>query len=601
MAKDKTIHLGITMAGAISAGAYTAGVLDYLFEVLEKWDSMKNDPRYDGIVPRHNVVIDVMSGASAGGMTACIASLAVQRPLYPITTFCHLGDSYDESVSSDDITTRKGRDGGKGKNRFYDSWVNLKAPDMIPRMLETDDLTKIAGMDGPGYVSGLNSKFIDDVARRTLELDHPEIPLRFPPFISPELRTFVTLANLDGFKREIPFSAGVAGFISYDHRDLAYFAFGPNASDRSEGCIRVDLTKASAENTITFRESAVATGAFPIGLAYRTFPRHRDYIEKNVLLLALNGGKPFKLDPNDVGHNNLYTATLVDGGTLDNEPFELTRALLEQKVPGPHTSNGASFNSTILMIDPFPSEDRPPLRIDTASKPFSLLGAAAALFSTVRGQSMLKTDDIESAVERTNYSRFLISPKRRIEHNDPINGSRAIACGSLGGFGGFLDKRFRRHDFYLGRINCKSFLQRHFLVGADDAAANPIFSDSYGSGAHCDAIRQKFGRSVAGGGDGEFGYPIIPDVNRLLSDGDVDDLYYELRFPALSLAEFDKKFDTYRGPIKGRVSAILRSYSAHKPLAAICVRVGLFFLGNKLLQRIYDALLDNLTTWELIK
>lgn len=600
MSDDKTIHLGITMAGAISAGAYTAGVLDYLFEVLEKWESMKTDPAFADRVPRHNVVIDVMSGASAGGMTACIASLAVQRPLYPITTFRHRGESYDEHVSSDDITTRKGRNGGKGKNRFYDSWVNLKAPDMIPRMLETDDLTTIAGMDGPGYISGLNSKFIDDVARRTLELDHPEIPLQFPPFISPELRTFVTLANLDGFKRAIPFAAGEDGFISYDHRDLAYFAFSQNASDRSEGCIRVDLTKSSAENTKIFRECAVATGAFPIGLAYRTISRHRDYIEKNILLQALNGEKALELDPNDVGKNNLYTATLVDGGTLDNEPFGLTRALLRQKTPGSHSSEGASFNSTILMIDPFPSEDRPPLRIDPSSKPLSVLGAAAALFSTVRGQSMLKTDDIESAVERTNYSRFLISPKRRVEHQDPINGSRAIACGSLGGFGGFLDKDFRRHDFYLGRINCKSFLQKHFLVAADDAAANPIFSDSYGPGANCEGIRANFGRKLTASGD-EVGYPIIPDVNVLLPDRDVNDLYYDLRFPAMSRAEFENKFDTYRAPIKSRVSAILRSYVAHKPVPSICLRAGMLFGGAKLLQRIYDGLLENLTTWELIE
>lgn len=32
---DQTLHVGITMAGAISAGAYTGGVMDYLLEALE--------------------------------------------------------------------------------------------------------------------------------------------------------------------------------------------------------------------------------------------------------------------------------------------------------------------------------------------------------------------------------------------------------------------------------------------------------------------------------------------------------------------------------------------------------------------------------------
>ena len=35
--KDKVFHLAITMAGAISAGAYTAGVLDFILEALDKW------------------------------------------------------------------------------------------------------------------------------------------------------------------------------------------------------------------------------------------------------------------------------------------------------------------------------------------------------------------------------------------------------------------------------------------------------------------------------------------------------------------------------------------------------------------------------------
>ena len=37
-----------------------------------------------------------------------------------------------------------------------------------------------------------------------------------------------------------------------------------------------------------------------------------------------------------------------------------------------------------------------------------------------------------------------------------------IACGLLGGFGGFLDEKFRAHDFQLGRRNCQAFLRRTF-------------------------------------------------------------------------------------------------------------------------------------------
>ena len=38
MEKDNTFHLGITMAGAVSVGCYTAVFMDYLIEILELWE-----------------------------------------------------------------------------------------------------------------------------------------------------------------------------------------------------------------------------------------------------------------------------------------------------------------------------------------------------------------------------------------------------------------------------------------------------------------------------------------------------------------------------------------------------------------------------------
>ena len=34
--KNDTVHIGLCMAGAVSAGAYTAGMIDYLIEALER-------------------------------------------------------------------------------------------------------------------------------------------------------------------------------------------------------------------------------------------------------------------------------------------------------------------------------------------------------------------------------------------------------------------------------------------------------------------------------------------------------------------------------------------------------------------------------------
>jgi hypothetical protein len=64
------------MSGAISAGAYTAGVLDFLVEALDAWEDARNGPEGDG-APNHRVGLKVMSGASAGGITAAIAAIAL--------------------------------------------------------------------------------------------------------------------------------------------------------------------------------------------------------------------------------------------------------------------------------------------------------------------------------------------------------------------------------------------------------------------------------------------------------------------------------------------------------------------------------------------
>jgi hypothetical protein len=69
-------QIGLTMSGAISAGAYTAGVLDFLVEALDAREDARNGSDSD-TVPNHRVGVKVMSGASAGAITAAIAAIAL--------------------------------------------------------------------------------------------------------------------------------------------------------------------------------------------------------------------------------------------------------------------------------------------------------------------------------------------------------------------------------------------------------------------------------------------------------------------------------------------------------------------------------------------
>jgi predicted acylesterase/phospholipase RssA len=65
--------LAVTIAGAVSLGSYEAGVL---WEVL---DAVKQHNLSKDTAPDDRIVIDVITGASAGGMTAVILA---QKLLY---------------------------------------------------------------------------------------------------------------------------------------------------------------------------------------------------------------------------------------------------------------------------------------------------------------------------------------------------------------------------------------------------------------------------------------------------------------------------------------------------------------------------------------
>src|SRR5215469_1228654 len=70
--------LAVTIAGAVSLGSYEAGVL---WEVL---DAIRQHNQHPETSPDDRVVIDVLTGASAGGMTAVILA---QKLLYGADEF----------------------------------------------------------------------------------------------------------------------------------------------------------------------------------------------------------------------------------------------------------------------------------------------------------------------------------------------------------------------------------------------------------------------------------------------------------------------------------------------------------------------------------
>jgi hypothetical protein len=463
MTDQKTFRIGISMAGAVSAGAYTAGVMDYLLEALENWQKAK-DLNLPG-VPKHDVLIEVLSGASAGGMTAVITTAAVQKD------FPHVNQqNYLSGVNKE--------------NPLFDSWVNLtedKKSDMMNQMLSTDDIIDAKSINPDTEVRSIfNSLFIEKIARRTLDSIVKD-PKTKRQYFADNLELFTTITNLRGFNYELQFitALGSREDRMIMHKDLVHFQLNPLGTYNNDGKIPIHFSTPDGLNRKLLIDAAISTGAFPVGLAPRVLVREAKYINDNPLL-KITHGKNNLVDP-----TKDYNTVCVDGGVINNEPYDLTETLLMNrrkaeiekekdlataKAYEPEKS-ASTFDTTILMIDPFPNYD------DSPAKYFDLQAikfAATQLLGAMRQQLMVKSDLLEKAYNDFDYSRFMIAP---IRTSGGQTQKDSIACGALGGFGGFFNRDFRIHDFMLGRRNCQRFIQQYFCVA--QSADNPIIRYGY--------------------------------------------------------------------------------------------------------------------------
>ena len=98
----RTFELALVLGGTVSAGAYTAGALDFLIEALDAWTQLRD--RGNGAAPQHKVVLRVVTGTSGGGVIAAIAARALNFEFDPIARDTPVG-------------------AGLTGNPFYDIWI----------------------------------------------------------------------------------------------------------------------------------------------------------------------------------------------------------------------------------------------------------------------------------------------------------------------------------------------------------------------------------------------------------------------------------------------------------------------------------------------
>ncbi len=529
------IRIGLCLAGAVSAGAYTAGVVDYLLETLERWERAKKLFPDDRRIPRHRVEIEVITGASAGGISGGFLILQAHKK------FDVFGND-GQTLNSKWYET---------ESIQYDAWVNLtegrdNANPMMQQLLSSRDIC----FTSPSSL--LSSQFIDDLTDKFINKTkgYESENLKGKKYLSDDLEFATSLTNIDGIETEIEFNqiggkpapGQVHPYKMKSAKDFGHFQLSSveNNVVVEPGLSRIPLCINHGDgNKQLFGNVLQATGAFPIGFAPRKITRKGKYIKSNPLI---TGGITLK----QLNNNDDYSHWMVDGGAVNNEPFETAAFLLERKYqerlwsikkhsPFEYSKtvtqgagdfvvrnkdgkvkkdnsvediNDKSFQ-TVLMIDPFPNTDSL-VEINSKVKKLSIIGSALKLLGALRHQPLVKPVTVDKAVGLSDYSRFMLAPRRKKFDEDgmlvkQIDGSDAIACGALGGFSGFLDRDYREHDYLLGRFNCQHFIQKLFGFRQNDLIGS-VLGNTY------NPIEQ---RNLINNGI----YPFIPDL--LIDDNGV--------------------------------------------------------------------------------
>ncbi len=409
-----------------------------------------------------------------------------------------------------------------------------------------------------GAPSLLNSKPIDRIAEKVFEdLPKGASPKNFPSYISNDLRVLLTVTSLRPMDYRVNFSKikskfldstpghrisnhDVVAHFKLNYDDVAdknkYLPFRPGARDANDD--------ASTSNRDFLIKVTKATGSFPVGLAPRYFDSEfpTEYVHNSLMeRKAFNAQMDIELDSDG---KETFQFTAIDGGTINNEPFdEVLRCLVANH--GPEDSDAPKYGT--VLIDPFPNfEVEKGLAIPNYEKT-SIMDIIGSLVPTILNQARNKQSDTYG----TGLFKLMAFPRKlKLGSHHEVD-HPPLATGGIGGFGGFIDIEFRKHDFFLGRDNARNFLRGIMFMEYDKNNPNNLFH-----GVSDEAIK-KFGRKIPqDDGSKKIFMPIIPDVSKLDPNDDSNPSRYTVQdFPKFNKQAFKK----LEKPIKDRIQAILKA------------------------------------------
>ncbi|HEX8817023.1 MAG TPA: patatin-like phospholipase family protein [Terriglobales bacterium] len=310
--------LAITIAGAVSLGSYESGVA---FEVLDAL-AQHNHWADENNSPDERIEIDVLTGASAGGMTV---AMIAQRLLFD-------GPAMNQPYN----------------NPLYDAWI--KGVDIVGLLARQPD--------EPVTHSVLSSDLVCEISETYLMARYPKLSQpASPPAPQPHpalpsdgrLQLGLALSNLTGVDYSRLTKSG-GQFTYTSHEDQLVLEIRQLADDRGE-------------IWETIRAAAVACGAFPFAFRVQDLARNIVDFTSQELVRSLWNGAPSRF------------FTYTDGGVFQNEPLGMAKNLVEM-LPGGHLN---ADKRGYLFIAPHPkSSEDVPYTTDPNADPAKSFGAANA-------------------------------------------------------------------------------------------------------------------------------------------------------------------------------------------------------------------------------
>lgn len=348
--EKKEVNLYFVLAGAVSAGTYTAGVLDLLMEKIDAYSKDEN--------ASYNIKIRGIAGASAGGMCGSI----------------FLRSNY----GAQDWNSNP------HKELLKSTWVNEIT---LEALATTDDIK-----DGNVY-SLLNGNVLKNISNSILSDVAIASTPKIPSFIGDDFELILSVTDTKGLSYAIPFinDEGASSYFLTNHRN--YYRFSLNEiPGRSTNVLK------TKEAWNMLNSVSLGTGAFPLG--FPPIKLERNVVKEDTL--------EFETDAEEIGVEPMsglgskYSFLGIDGGTVDNEPLNQVMDMIHHR----KTKNDTEIHK-VIFIDPFPTIDK------KYNEELELGDQFGRLYSVLRNQSTFKIDEIKEYFKKYRNDCFKVAPTRK--------------------------------------------------------------------------------------------------------------------------------------------------------------------------------------------